>query len=383
MANQKFVINNNHRIIKSNQKSITPKLLLGPGPSNISPQIRNILAAPQITHRDPAFISAMNEMQTLLRYIWQTNNAITLPVSGTGTAGMETCLKNIIEPGDVVLVGVIGFFGERLVEMAKRCGADVRRINGIWGTALNLQEIYNAIEIHKPVLFALVQAETSTGVYQPLDTIGNLCHNFDCLFLVDAVGSLGGIPIFIDDWDIDVAFSCSQKCIGGPPGLAPITMSERVLDKIRQRKTKTSTYYFDIMELQKYWNNNTYHHTIPTNLYLALHESLRSIADEGLEMRWHRHTENAELLWNGLNNLGLECFVEKNLRLTSLTSVLIPAGIDRHSITQRLLAEYNIEIGYSMGKIAKKIWRIGLMGFNSQRENVLALLGALENLLSR
>jgi len=374
-------IEDQHRITTC-ELNMPRRLLLGPGPCNVHPRVLSAIGAPQVGHLDPSFLELMDEIQELLRYTWQTDNALTLAISGTGSAAMEATLANMVEPEDVVLVGVKGYFGNRLVDMASRYGADVRTINQIWGQPFTFEEIEKALEEHRPKILALVHAETSTGVRQPMEGIGDLCHKYDCLLLVDTVTSLGAVPLFLDHWKIDLAYSCSQKGLGCPPGIAPFTMSSRAVEKLEKRKSKVGNWYLDMNLLTKYWGNErVYHHTAPINMNYALREALRLVAEEGLAHRWDRHRGNAELLWEGLGEIGLKCYVPMNYRLPTITTVLIPDGVDGKIVPRKLLHEYNIEIGGGLGDLAGKVWRIGLMGYNSRKENVVLLLGALERVL--
>ncbi len=361
---------------------LPPRLLLGPGPSNVPPRVLQALGTPLVGHLDPQFVRLMNEIQDLLRYAWQTKNPMTIPVSGTGSAAMEASLANLVEPGDVVLVGVNGYFGERLVDMATRYGAEVRRLEKPWGEVFDLQELQQTLETHKPKILALVHAETSTGACQPLNGVADLCRTNNCLLLVDTVTSLGGVPLFIDEWGIDVAYSGSQKCLSCPPGIAPLTLGLRAMEKLQNRKTRVANWYLDLTLLGKYWGHErTYHHTAPVSMNYALREALRLVAEEGLENRWQRHADNAALLWEGLEALGLQCHVDKPYRLPSLTTVRIPPGVDGKKVSQFLLAEFNIEIAGGLGQLAGKVWRIGLLGYNSRKENVQFLLYALKDAL--
>ncbi len=361
---------------------IPTRLLLGPGPSNVHPTVLQAMNTPLVGHLDPAFLKLMDEIQSLLRYVWQTENSLTIAVSGTGTAAMEAAIANITEPGDVVLVGVNGYFGHRLVDMSKRYGADVPTITKPWGQTFTLDEIRTALETYRPVILALVHAETSTGARQPLDGVGELCREFDCLLLLDTVTSMGAVPLFLDAWGVDLAYSCSQKGLGCPPGASPLTVSARAMEKFHQRSTQVANWYLDISLLSKYWGKErTYHHTAPINLYYALREALRLITEEGLANCWQRHQRNAEYLWDGLENLGLTLHVERELRLPTLTTVCIPDGVDGKAIARQLLQEYGIEIGNGLGELAGQVWRVGLMGFNSDKENVERLLEALRQVL--
>ncbi len=365
------------------QLDVPPRLLLGPGPSNAHPRVLGALGMRQVGHLDPKFIELMNEVQELLRYSWQTDNLLTIPVSGTGSAAMEAALANVVEPGDIVLVANNGYFGLLLIDMAGRYGAEVCQISKPWGQVFTLEEIREAVQRHRPAVLAIVHAETSTGALQPLEGVGPLCRQHDCLLLVDSVTSLGGAPLFLDEWQIDVAYSGAQKCLSCPPGVSPLSLGERAVAKLRSRKTKVRSWYLDVSLLEKYWGaERTYHHTAPINMNYALREALRLVAEEGLENRWKRHRENAQYLWRGLEELGVGCHVAEPYRIPSLTTALVPPGVDAKVVCSRLLAEYNIEIAGGLGELAGKVWRIGLMGFNSRRENVELLLSALRRVLS-
>ncbi|MBD2212300.1 alanine--glyoxylate aminotransferase family protein [Nostoc linckia FACHB-104] len=360
------------------------RLLLGPGPSNAHPAVLQAMNTSPVGHLDPAFLALMDEIQSLLRYVWQTENPLTIAVSGTGTAAMEATIANVTEPGDVVLIGVAGYFGNRLVDMAGRYGADVRTITKPWGQVFNLDEIRTALETHHPAILALVHAETSTGARQPLEGVAELCREFDTLLLVDTVTSLGGVPIFLDNWGVDLAYSCSQKGLGCPPGASPFTMSPRAVEKLQKRRNKVANWYLDMNLLGKYWGTErTYHHTAPINLYYALREALRLVAEEGLANCWQRHQKNVEYLWDSLEDIGLSMHVEREYRLPTLTTVRIPEGVDGKAIARKLLDEHNIEIGGGLGELAGKVWRVGLMGFNSRQESVDRLLEALRQVLPK
>ena len=359
-----------------------PRILLGPGPSNYHPRVSLALAMNEVGHLDPTFIELMNENQELLRYVWQTNNQFTIPVSGTGSAAMEATVANCVEPGDVVLVGCNGYFGDRLCDMASRYGADVRRIEKPWGEVFDEAEIAEALDVHKPAILGLIHAETSTGALQPMDGIGKICREFDTLLLLDTVTSLGGVPIYLDRWHVDIAYSGTQKCLSCPPGLAPLTIGPRAWEKMNRRKTRVPNWYLDMTMVGKYWGSErTYHHTAPINMNYALREALALIAEEGLEKRWDRHAQNAQALWDGLKDIGIECLVEDLYRLPSLTTACVPDGIDAKAVCAYLLQNYNIEIAGAFGPLAGKVWRIGLMGFNSRLENVTLLLAAMKDAL--
>jgi alanine-glyoxylate transaminase/serine-glyoxylate transaminase/serine-pyruvate transaminase len=380
---QTISINDSERL-QLTPLEIPSRLLLGPGPSNAHPTVLQAMNTSPVGHLDPAFLALMDEIQSLLRYVWQTENPLTIAVSGTGTAAMEATIANAVEPGDIVLIGVAGYFGNRLVDMAGRYGADVRSITKPWGQVFNLDELKTALETHRPAILALVHAETSTGARQPLEGVADLCREFGTLLLVDTVTSLGGVPLFLDAWGVDLAYSCSQKGLGCPPGASPFTMSARAVEKLQQRQSKVANWYLDMLLLGKYWGaERTYHHTAPINLYYALREALRLLAEEGLANSWQRHQKNVEYLWEGLENLGLSMHVEQEYRLPTLTTVRIPAGVDGKAIARQLLNEHNIEIGGGLGELAGFVWRVGLMGFNSRKESVDQLLAALRQVLPK
>jgi alanine-glyoxylate transaminase/serine-glyoxylate transaminase/serine-pyruvate transaminase len=374
-------IDDTHRI-DTGPLDMPPRLLLGPGPSNADPRVLEAIGTPQVGHLDPTFIDLMGEVQELLRYAWQTDHQLTIPVSGTGSAAMEATLANTVEPGDVVLIGVNGYFGHRLVDMAARYGADVRTIEKPWGEVFTLDEIRDAVAEHKPAILALVHAETSTGARQPFEGVADVCREHDTLLLADTVTSLGGVPLFIDDWGIDLAYSGSQKCLSCPPGIAPLTMGTRAMDKLANRETKVPNWYLDVTMVGKYWGSErTYHHTAPINMNYALREALRIVAEEGLQARWDRHRTNAERFWEGLASMGLECHVDAEYRLPSLTTVKVPDGVDPKTVTAHLLEHDNIEIANGLGELAGQVWRIGFMGTNSTPENVDRLLAGLKDAL--
>jgi alanine-glyoxylate transaminase/serine-glyoxylate transaminase/serine-pyruvate transaminase len=364
--------------------NIPTRLLLGPGPSNADPAVIAAMNRQPIGHLDPAYLQLMDEVQSLLRYTWQTANPMTLPISGTGSAAMEATLANVVEPGDRVLVGVAGYFGHRLVDMAGRYRADVRTLHKPWGEVFNLDELRTALGECRPQVLALVHAETSTGARQPLEGIGALCREFDCLLLVDTVTSLGAVPLFLDEWNVDLAYSCSQKGLSCPPGISPFTMGPRALEKLDNRTTKVANWYLDMSLLRNYWGSGrVYHHTAPVNMTYAIREALRLLAEEGIEQVWARHQRNAEQLWDGLAALGLRCHVDQAHRLPTLTTVRVPDGVDAKAVTRRLLEEYNLEIGNGLGELSGQVWRIGLMGTNSRPENVETVLTALGQVLGR
>jgi alanine-glyoxylate transaminase / serine-glyoxylate transaminase / serine-pyruvate transaminase len=375
---------NDHHSLKLSPLEVPNRLLLGPGPSNAHPAVLQAMNTTPLGHLDPAFLALMDEIQSLLRYVWQTENPHTIAVSGTGTAAMEATLANTVEPGDVVLIGVAGYFGNRLVDMAGRYGADVRTITKPWGQVFSLDEISTALETHKPTILALVHAETSTGARQPLEEVGELCRKYGTLLLVDTVTSLGGVPIFLDEWGVDLAYSCSQKGLGCSPGASPFTMSPRAMEKLQKRETKVANWYLDMLLLGKYWGvERIYHHTAPINLYYGLREALRLVAEEGLANCWQRHQKNVEYLWESLESIGLKMHVEKEFRLPTLTTVCIPEGVDGKAVAKQLLLDHNIEVGGGLGELAGKVWRVGLMGFNSRPESVDKLIEALKEVLGK
>jgi alanine-glyoxylate transaminase/serine-glyoxylate transaminase/serine-pyruvate transaminase len=350
----------------------------------VHPRVLQALAYPLVGHLDPQFIALMNEVQALLRYVFETDNQLTIPVSGTGSAGMEAALCNFIEPGDVVLIGVNGYFGERLCDMASRYGAEVRRLERPWGEVFTLEEIEAALKTQPAKIVGLVHAETSTGAMQPLDGMADLVHRYGGLLLVDCVTSLGGAPVRVDARAIDIAYSGTQKCLSCPPGLAPITVGPRAREVLQSRKSKVANWYLDLTMVANYWGaSRTYHHTAPISMNYALREALRLVQEEGLEARCARHRANAELLWAGLEEMDMALHVAPEHRLPTLTTVRVPAGVDEAAVRKALLDEYNVEIGGGLGSLKGQVWRIGLMGYSSSRKNVTLLLAALRELLGR
>ncbi|MEQ9105093.1 MAG: alanine--glyoxylate aminotransferase family protein [Rhodothermales bacterium] len=374
-------VKDTHRI-STTDLDTPPRLLLGPGPSNAHPRVLRALSNRQVGHLDPTFLAIMGEVQELLRYAWQTDNPVTIPVSGTGSAAMEAAVANTVEAGDSVVIGVNGYFGMRLVDMAGRYGAKVHRMDKPWGEVFSFDALAEAVEQHKPRVLMLVHAETSTGARQPLDGLGELCRQHDCLLLIDTVTSLGGVPLFLDEWGVDVAYSGTQKCLSCPPGLGPLTLGPRAMERLAARKTQVPNWYLDLSLVGKYWGKErTYHHTAPINMNYGLREALRLVAEEGLEARWERHARNARLFWDGLEEMGLSCHVAEDVRLPSLTTVRVPDGVDSGAVARELLSRYNIEIAGGLGELAGKVWRVGLMGFNSRPENIRLLLSALKEVL--
>jgi len=359
------------------------RMLMGPGPSNADPRVLLAMAKPLLGHLDPEFIKIMDRIKDLLEYVFATRNTQTLPISGTGTAGMEAAFVNLVEPGDRVLVCANGVFGERMADVAERCGANLRILSGTWGQPFDPAVIQEELRAFQPRVLAIVHAETSTGVLQPLEEFPKILKNHpDTLLLVDTVTSLGGHPVKVDQWGIDVCYSGTQKCLSCPPGLAPITFSPRAMKKIEGRPKKVQSLYLDMNMLGKYWaSERKYHHTAPVSMNYALLEALRIVREEGLESRYERHRRNHLALVAGIEAMGLHMFVEKPYRLWSLNAIRIPPGIEDARIRQRLLDEYNLEIGGGLGPLAGKIWRVGLMGYSSCETHVLHFLTAMEQAL--
>lgn len=359
------------------------RTLLGPGPTTAHPRVLRSMTTPLIGYLDPQFLSILDEVQELLRFVFQTANKLTLAVSGTGSAGMEAALCNFIETGDHVVVGANGFFGSRIAEIASRYGAEVTTLQKPWGQVFSLEELESALQARPAKILALVHAETSTGALQPMDGVGEIAKRHGSLLLLDTVTSLSGVPVQIDDWGVDIAYSASQKCLSCPPGLAPITVSERAIDVMRNRDTKVANWYLDLSLLEQYWGENRqYHHTVSMSLMYALREGLRMVYEEGLDTRHARHMYVAELLWEGLRELDFDLHVPLAHRLPMLTTPRLYPGIDDVAVRASLLNDYNIEIAGGFGALSGQIWRIGLMGFSSRRENVALLLAALREIIA-
>lgn len=366
-------------------KELNPptRVLMGPGPSDVHPSVLRSMSIPLLGHLDPAFLEIMNETMDLLRQVYQTENKVTLAMSGTGSAGMETIFVNLVEPGDKVIVGVNGLFGQRMVDVATRCGAEVIQVDAPWGEIIPADKIEEALKRHDHVkLVAVVHSETSTGVRQPLKELSKLVHAHNSLFVCDMVTSIGGIPTNIDEYGIDAAYSGTQKCLSAPPGLAPVTLSSRAVEVLSNRKSKVQSWYLDLSMIQSYWSEERfYHHTAPITMVYSLREALRLIVNEGLENVFKRHALYGGALHAGLEAMELELLVNKEHRLHQLTAVCIPNGIDDLSVRKRLLQKYGLEIGGGLGVLKGKIWRIGLMGYNARQENVTFALAALEDVL--
>lgn len=367
--------------IATDTKPLFPRVLLGPGPSDVPPRVLSAMAAPTIGHLDPMYLEIMNETGDLLRQVFRTENELTMAVSGTGSAGMESCVCNLIEPGDEMIVCVNGVFGTRMRDVAQRYGATVHSIEQDWGKIITDQQIAEALKKHPGVkVVGIVHAETSTGAHQPLEEISRLVHDAGALLLVDAVTSLGGIELAVDDWNIDACYSGTQKCLSCPPGLAPVTFSSAAVEAMDARKTKVTSWYLDMSMLRQYWGEDrVYHHTAPINMTFALHEALTIIVEEGLDNRIARHALNHRALRAGLESIGLSYVPEHSL--TTLNAVHVPEGVDDASVRRRLLYEYGVEIGAGLGPFKGRAWRIGLMGHSSNQRNVMLILTALECIL--
>ena len=359
------------------------RTLLGPGPSPVDARVLEALSLPVVGHLDPKFLEIMDQSMAMLREVFQTKNRLALPMSGTGSAGMETCFVNLVEPGDSVLIGVNGVFGMRMVDVAQRCGAQVDTVEAAWGAALDAQQFKTALAKKKYKLAAIVHAETSTGVLQPLDDIATLVRESGALLLVDAVTSLGGAPVRVDELGIDACYSGTQKCLGCPPGLSPVTFSERAVEVVRRRKTKVQSWYLDLSMIEKYWGSErVYHHTAPISMNYALHEALRIVLEEGLEKAWQRHRQVHETFVREMHKLEIEPAIdEPAIRAPMINTIKIPEGVDDAKVRQRLYEEFNIEIGAGLGPLKGKIWRVGLMGHGARAENVDVLAKALKQLI--
>ncbi len=360
------------------------RLLLGPGPSNVHPRVLRALSTPIVGHLDPTYLALMDDTRRMLQQVFQTKNAMTLPISATGSAGMETCFVNLLEPGDEAVVCINGVFGTRMADIVERCGAVLHKVEAPWGRVIDPADVEAALAKCKaPKLVAIVHAETSTGAWQPLEDIGALARAVGALFVVDTVTSLAGCPVRVDEWGIDACYSGTQKCLSCPPGLSPLTFSERAVEVLRRRKSKVQSWYLDLTMLEKYWGSErVYHHTAPISMSFALYEALRIVLEEGLEARWQRHRRSHEALKAGLEAIGLSIASQEGHQLWQLNSVSIPEGVDDAAVRGRLLKDFGIEVGAGLGPLKGKTWRIGLMGENSRIGTVLTLLHALETVLA-
>ncbi len=358
------------------------RVLMGPGPSDVDTRVLEALARPTIGHLDPAFLQILNGIRELLQYTFKTANEMTLAMSGTGSAGMETCVVNLIEPGDPMLVCVNGVFGKRMADVAARCGADVSVIETDWGRVFDPDAVQQALSRKPAKLVGIVHAETSTGARQPIEEVSRVVHGKGALLLVDAVTSLGGIEVDVDGWQIDACYSGSQKCLSCPPGLSPVTFSKAALQVMDSRKTKVQSWYLDLGMIRQYWGSERlYHHTAPINMNYALLAALELVREEGLEARWARHWANHRMLRAGLEAIGVRYVAQPGFELPMLNAVAVPDGVDEARVRRQLLEEFGIEIGAGLGAFKGKAWRIGLMGAASTKANVLLFLAALEKCL--
>jgi len=369
-------------------KSFHPpaRTLMGPGPSDVNPRILEAMSRPTIGHLDPAFVGMMEEMKDLLRYAFQTEYALTMPVSAPGSAGMETCFVNLVQPGDRVVVCQNGVFGGRMKENVERCGGTPVMVEDAWGAPVDPHKVEAVLKANPDAhLLAFVHAETSTGALSDARLLAELAHSHDCLVIADTVTSLGGSPLRVSEWGLDAVYSGTQKCLSCTPGLSPVTFSERAVEVVKKRNAKVQSWFLDLNLVLGYWGGGgkrTYHHTAPVNALYGLHEALVILEEEGLEKAWQRHLDNHLALRAGLEAMGLSFVVAADSRLPQLNAVSIPAGVDDAAVRTRLLQEYNLEIGAGLGPMAGKIWRIGLMGYASNRTNVLLCLGALDAVLA-
>ena len=367
-----------------NELQPSPRLLLGPGPSSVHPRVLHAMTLPVVGHLDPEFFQVMDEVGDMLREVFHTENFMTLPLSSTGTGAMEAACANVLERGDTMVVCRNGFFGDRLADIAARCGAEVHIVDSPWGKPADLDTLAAELDKHPNVkAVGMVHAETSTGVLTPLQEMVDLVHRKGALIIVDVVTSLGGHDVRMDDWDIDVAYGASQKCLGAPPGLAPISFGPRAMEVINSRKSQVQSFYFNVKDLETYWSQTrAYHHTSPISMTYALREALRMLMEEGLEPRIKRHARVASALRAGLEAMGIALLADPEYRLNPLTTAVVPEGVDDAAVRRTLLNDYNIEIGGGLGDLRGKAWRIGLMGDGARETNVFSLLSALEMTLS-
>ncbi len=368
-------------------KSFNPpvRTLMGPGPSDVHPRILSAMARPTIGHLDPTFVGMMDETKEALKYAFQTENELTMPVSAPGSAGMETCFANLVEPGDKVVICINGVFGMRMQENVTRFGGEAVIVNDDWGKAVSTDKVEQVLKDNPDAkILAFVHAETSTGARSDVQALCKIAHDNDCITIVDAVTSLGGSELRVDAWEIDAIYSGTQKCLSAMPGISPVSFNERALTKIRNRKMPVTSWFLDLNLVMGYWGEGakrTYHHTAPVNTLYGLHESLVMLTEEGLENSWARHQTNHELLRDGLEAMGINFLVDKADRLPQLNSVFIPEGVDDAQVRTTLLNDYNLEIGAGLGAYAGKVWRIGLMGHSSRKENITLCLAALKETL--
>jgi len=360
------------------------RTLMGPGPTEIHPRVLTTMSQPAIGYLDPVFVEMMEELKALLRYVYQTDNALTFPASGPGSVGMEYCFVNMVAPGDTVIVARNGVFGGRMIENVERCGGNAIAVDDEWGKPVDPQKVEDAFRKHPEArLLAFVQAETSTGCESDVKALTQTAHKHDALVIVDAVTSLGGSAVLVDEWKIDAIYSASQKCLSCTPGLSPVSFSPRVVEHVQKRKDKIKSWFMDMNLLLGYWGNTTrtYHHTAPTNSLFGLHEALLLIKEEGLENCWARHRRHHIALKAGLQAMGLRLLVEEKYQLPQMNAVLCPAGVDEEAVRKSLLHEFNVEIGAGLGPLKGKVWRIGLMGYSCRADNVMLCLSALGSIL--
>ena len=359
------------------------RVLMGPGPSDTHPRVLSALAKPTVGHLDPYYLKLMDEMQEMLRGVFRTKNRMTMAISGTGSAGQEATVLNLIEPGDSMIVCVNGVFGGRMADMAERAGAEVTKVERPWGEVFTPEDLKETLSRVKPKVVGIVMAETSTGAWQPIEEISQIVHEAGALLLVDAVTALGGVPVEVDAWNIDAIYSGTQKCLSCPPGLSPVSFSDKAVDVIMNRKQKVQSWYLDVSMLAAYWGSErVYHHTAPINMTYALFEALKLIHEEGLEASFARHMLNHQALAAGLEALGMSFTAAEGHRLPQLNAVRIPDGVDDGKVRKGLLERFGIEIGGGLGAFKGKVWRIGLMGYGARPANVMLLLAALEQLLA-
>ncbi len=361
------------------------RTLMGPGPSDVHPRVLTAMARPTIGHLDPAFVAMMEEIKALLQYAFQTSNTLTIPISGPGSAGMEACFVNLIEPGEKAIVCINGVFGGRMKENIERANGIPIVVENTWGTPVDPNQLEDALKTHRDAkIVAFVHAETSTGVQSDARKLTEISHHHNCLTVVDAVTSLGGSPLKVDEWALDAVYSGSQKCLSCTPGLSPLTLSDRAVEKIKKRKTKVQSWFLDLSLLMGYWGSGkrAYHHTAPINPLYGLHEALAMLQEEGLENSWARHQQHHSALRSGIEAMGLSFLVHESARLPQMNAVVVPEGVDEAILRNRLLNEYNLEIGAGLGALAGKIVRIGLMGYGANMKNVMYCLEALEAVLA-
>jgi alanine-glyoxylate transaminase/serine-glyoxylate transaminase/serine-pyruvate transaminase len=374
-------LSDKHRA-KPSPLKVPTRILMGPGPTNAHPRVLAAQALPLLGHLHPPFLAIMDEIQEGLRYLFQTESPYTLLVSGTGHAGMEAAIANILEPGETIVVGNSGIWGQRVIDLSERYGGKVVNLESKPACALTVDQIKGALEEHKPAVLFLCQGESSTGTHQTLAGVGDLCHKHNCLLLVDTVCSAGGVPLFADAWGIDVIYSGSQKCLSAPPGASPLMFSERALQKLKSRKTKPATYNLDLNLVGDYWGwfgKRSYHHTGPISTWYAMREALAIVAEEGLDSMWRRHTAMHQRLWQGLRDLGLEPFVKADeFRLATVNTIAVPEGVDAMALIKHAMETYNLEVSAGLGPSAGKAWRVGLMGYNAQNANVDLVLRAFQ-----